>query len=79
MRRFLSEPWRRSAGAWKVMEYLRMISDWLRPRGLVLTVIGKVIGKGLIGHHWKSAEKGKTAWRKQRSEGTDSQPPTNQI
>ena len=59
----------RSAGAWKVMEYLRMISDWLRPRGLVLTVIGKVIGKGLIGHHWKSAEKGKTAWRKQRSGG----------
>ena len=48
------------------MQYLRMISDWLWPRGLVLTVIGKVtgkvIGKGLIGHHWKSAEKGKTAW-----------------
>ena len=45
--KFLAGTSARSAGAWKVIEYLRMISDWLGLGGLELLVIGK----GLIGHH----------------------------
>lgn len=48
VRRFLAGTFARSAGAWKVMEYSRLISDWVRLRGLGLLVIGK----GLIDHHW---------------------------
>ena len=69
----------RSAGAWKVMEYLRMIFDWLKPRGLVLTVIGNVIGKGLIGHHWQSTEKTKPLGGSSPDGGSDTHSHTNRC